>query len=101
MVASVQACRGQSERIPLLSMEEVKPTRRRGFSRVSAKHQVTLPVEALRQAGLKPGDVVKVDADGTGRIVLVRRRDPLDAHAGTLTGVYRTTEVDGLRDEWH
>jgi len=82
-------------------MDKVKFKRQRGFSRVSAKHQVTLPVEVLGQAGLKPGDVVKVDADGPGRIVLVRRRDPLEEHAGMLTGVYNPGEVEGLRDEWH
>ncbi len=81
-------------------MEEVRQLRRRGYSRVSAKHQVTLSVDALGQAGLRPGDVVKVEADGPGRIVLTRQRDPLEAHAGKLTGVYRPGELDELRDEW-
>ena len=31
-------------------MGEVKNPRRRGYSRVSAKHQVTLPVDALGEA---------------------------------------------------
>ncbi|MPZ87155.1 MAG: hypothetical protein GEU81_03580 [Nitriliruptorales bacterium] len=82
-------------------MDKVKRRRRRGYSRVSAKHQVTLPVDALGQAGLRPGDVVLVSAEGPGRIVLTRERDPIEAHAGKLTGVYRPDELDELRDEWH
>ena len=30
--------------------------RRRGYTRVSAKHQVTIPVAALRDAGIRIGD---------------------------------------------
>lgn len=74
--------------------------RRRGHTRVSAKHQVTLPVDALEAAGMRAGDVVKVEADGHGRIVLVRLRDPIEQHAGALTGIYEPDEVDQLRDGW-
>lgn len=81
-------------------MSQVKVERRRGYTRVSSKHQITLPVDALGEAGLRPGDVVKVEVDGDGRIVLIRQRDPLTAHAGTLTGVYETDEVERLRNEW-
>lgn len=81
-------------------MEEVKRKRRRGFTRVSAKHQVTLPVDALGRAGVKVGDSLAVHAEGPGRIVLTRQRDPLAEHAGELTGVYQPGEVDALRDEW-
>lgn len=80
-------------------MSEVKK-RRRGFTRVSAKHQVTIPKDALGAAGMEVGDVVKVEADGAGRIVLTRQRDPLAEHAGALTGVYEVDEVDRLRDGW-
>ncbi|WP_322762034.1 AbrB/MazE/SpoVT family DNA-binding domain-containing protein [Frankia sp. Cr2] len=45
---------------------EVK--RRPGVTRVSRKHQVTLPVEVLRDAGLAPGDELRVTADGRGRL---------------------------------
>jgi bifunctional DNA-binding transcriptional regulator/antitoxin component of YhaV-PrlF toxin-antitoxin module len=81
-------------------MESVKQTRRRGYTRVSAKNQVTLTVEALRRSGLRPGDVVRVEAEGPGRIVLVRERDPLQKYAAEMTGVYDAGEVDELRDEW-
>lgn len=80
-------------------MREVKK-RRRGTSRVSAKHQVTIPVEALRSAGLAAGDRLTAQADGPGRVVLQRAEDVLEEHAGALTGVWEPGEVARLRDEW-
>ncbi len=78
----------------------VKQKRRRGYTRVSSKHQVTLPVDVLSRAGVGPGDRLRVEAETPGRIVLVRDVDPLAVHAGALTGVYRRGELDELRDEW-
>lgn len=80
-------------------MGEVKK-RRRGFTRITAKHQATLPVQALREAGLKPGDRVRVRAAGRGRLVLESDLDLLERHAGSLAGVYGPGELDELRDEW-
>lgn len=81
-------------------MDEVKHRLRRGRTRISRKHQATIPVDALRRAGLKPGDELRVEAAGAGRIVLVRSDDPLQRHAGSLTGVYAPGELSRLRDEW-
>jgi len=81
-------------------MTNVKYRRRRGYTRISAKHQVTLPVDAMAAAGVRSGDTLKVEVDGDGRITLVRQRDPLDTHAGRLTGVYGGDELDELRDGW-
>jgi bifunctional DNA-binding transcriptional regulator/antitoxin component of YhaV-PrlF toxin-antitoxin module len=80
-------------------MKEVKK-RRRGFTRISAKHQATIPVHALKEAGLKPGDEVRVTADGRGRLVLERDVNVVERHAGALRGVYERSELDRLRDEW-
>jgi bifunctional DNA-binding transcriptional regulator/antitoxin component of YhaV-PrlF toxin-antitoxin module len=80
-------------------MKEVKK-RRRGFTRISAKHQATIPVQALRDAGLKPGDEVRVVAAGSGRLVLERDVNVVERHAGALKGVYERGELDRLRDEW-
>jgi bifunctional DNA-binding transcriptional regulator/antitoxin component of YhaV-PrlF toxin-antitoxin module len=74
--------------------------RRRGYTRVSAKHQVTLPVEALRGAGLHTGDTLRAEVRGPGEIVLLREADPMIEYAGVLTGVYAPGELDTLRDEW-
>ena len=80
-------------------MADVKH-RRRGTSRISSKHQITIPAEALRNAGLEVGDRVVAHADGAGRVVLEREHDVIDEYAGALTGVYRTDELDELRSEW-
>jgi len=85
--------------IALLLMKEVKK-RRRGFTRISAKHQATIPVQALKEAGLKPGDEVRVVAAGRGRLVLERDLNLVERYAGTLRGVYEPGELDRLRDEW-
>jgi bifunctional DNA-binding transcriptional regulator/antitoxin component of YhaV-PrlF toxin-antitoxin module len=74
--------------------------RRRGTSRISAKHQVTIPVDALRAAGLAVGERVVARVDGPGRVVLEREDDVLDAFAGALTGAYQEDDLAGLRDEW-
>ncbi len=81
-------------------MEEVK-NRRRGTSRISAKHQITIPTDALRAAGLEVGERIVAHADGPGRVVLERETHILDEFAGALSGVYDVDELDGLRDEWH
>lgn len=74
--------------------------RRRGFTRISAKHQATIPVQALRDAGLQAGDEVRVVADGRGRLVLELDVNIVERHAGSLPGVYAPGELDKLRDEW-
>lgn len=81
-------------------VEEVKHNRRRGRTRISRKHQVTLPVDALTAAGLKIGDRLRADVSGPGRITLVREEDPLDRFAGALTGIYPDGYLDDLRREW-
>lgn len=74
--------------------------RRRGSSRISSKNQITIPVEALRAAGLEVGDRLIARADGAGRILLERERDVVAELVGSLTGVYRPNELDELRGEW-
>ena len=74
--------------------------RRRGYTRVSAKHQVTLPVDMLRRAGIKTGDTLRAEVHGAGQVLLVRDIDPLTRYAGALTGTFAPGEVEQLRDEW-
>jgi bifunctional DNA-binding transcriptional regulator/antitoxin component of YhaV-PrlF toxin-antitoxin module len=74
--------------------------RRPGHTRVSRQHQVTLPVEAMRQAGLRPGDRVRATSPAPGVVMLEREEDPLDTLTGDLTGRYQAGQLDGLRDEW-
>lgn len=80
-------------------MEEVKK-RQRGTTRISSKHQVTIPADALRGAGLEVGERVVARVEGPGRVVLERAEDVLAHYAGRLTGVYERDELQRLRDEW-
>ena len=79
--------------------EQVKKPPKRG-AKISAKHQITIPMEAVRAAGLRTGDRLRAEATGRGRVLLVREDDPVARHVGVLTGVYRRAELDRLRDEW-
>ena len=80
--------------------QRVKTARRRGYTRVSAKHQVTIPLEALAAAGLRTGDRLRAEVRGPGEVVLVREDDVLSRFAGALTDVYPAGELDELRREW-
>jgi AbrB family looped-hinge helix DNA binding protein len=74
---------------------------RRNQTKVSSKHQVTIPAAAFRSAGLEPGDTLRVEADGAGRIVLTRLDELLDRYSGCLdTGGSLRAQVEGLRGEW-
>ena len=90
----------------LTQMAGVKKTRRRGYTRLSPKHQVTIPADAVAQVGLVPGDELRVEIDRAGRIVMSRPQDvdrrirALDGLEGRFTGVWKPGELDRLRDEW-
>jgi bifunctional DNA-binding transcriptional regulator/antitoxin component of YhaV-PrlF toxin-antitoxin module len=71
------------------------------MSRISSKHQVTIPVRVLRQAGLAAGDNVVLRASGHGRIELERADDLITRYAGSLpAGTYPAGHLDQLRGEW-
>jgi len=69
-------------------------------ARVSSKNQVTLPVEAMRAAGLRAGEEVTVRPIGDGELIIAARGSRVRRHAGIASGVYREGELDDLRDEW-
>ena len=70
------------------------------MARVSSKNQVTLPVEAMRAAGLHAGDEVTVRPLGDGEVIIARLGSRVRQHAGIATGIYEPGELDRLRDEW-
>jgi bifunctional DNA-binding transcriptional regulator/antitoxin component of YhaV-PrlF toxin-antitoxin module len=72
----------------------------KAMSRVSSKNQVTLPVDAMREAGLRPGDEVTIRSIGDGEVVVALRDSRVRRHAGIATGIYPAGELDRLRDEW-
>lgn len=80
--------------------DEVKSSVRSRTTKISRKHQVTIPVEALRRSGLGPGDRIEVIATDDGRVVFRRAGNPFDEFAGALTGAYPGGHLESLRDEW-
>ena len=81
--------------------ERVKrQVRRRGYTRVSDKHQITLPMDVLATAGVRAGDRLKVEAQRNGEIILRLEEDPIDRFAGVFDGMYPAGYLDELRDEW-
>lgn len=65
--------------------------------RISSKNQITLPVETLETAGLKPGDEVTVQADGPDRIVVRRIAPDAERGLGVFDGLYEPGYLDRLR----
>ena len=74
--------------------------RRRGMTRVSSKNQVTLPVASLAEAHIQPGDELRVEVAGDGRIVLVRDRDRLEDFAGSVPGLSAATDLGPETERW-
>lgn len=90
----------------LLRMHRVKITRRRGYTRLSSKRQVTLPIRVVEEVGLLPGAQLRVEAED-GKIVLsrvetlaARRAQVIRDAAGSLTGLYGRDYLRKLRAEW-
>jgi AbrB family looped-hinge helix DNA binding protein len=67
--------------------------------RISAKNQVTIPVVALDEAGLQPGDQVQVEALEDGELRIHRGAPRLESAFGALTGVYPPDYLERLDAE--
>lgn len=84
----------------------VKLTRRRGYTRLSSKRQVTLPLRVVDELQLRPGEELRVEAEGE-RVVLSRepskaaaRRAAIRRAAGSLPGIWKRSDLEQLRAEW-
>ncbi len=87
-------------------MQAVKRKRRRGYTRLSSKRQVTLPMRVVQELGLRPGDELRVETSG-GLIVLSRepnlhqrRLMAMDEVSGSMPGVWQPGDLERLRSEW-
>jgi bifunctional DNA-binding transcriptional regulator/antitoxin component of YhaV-PrlF toxin-antitoxin module len=69
----------------------------KGMPRISSKHQVTLPVETLKRAGLNIGDEVAIEAEGTDRIVVRRVARDVERAFGIFDGLYEPDYLERLR----
>ncbi|NUT56371.1 MAG: AbrB/MazE/SpoVT family DNA-binding domain-containing protein [Thermoleophilia bacterium] len=71
------------------------------MSAISRKNQITIPAEIMREAGLEPGDDVRVARVGPGHIELVKSDALIDRYAGSLgDDVYPPGYLDEVREGW-
>ena len=71
------------------------------MSAVSRKNQVTIPAEVMREAGLSPGDDVRILSVGPGRLELVKTDELIDEFAGAFDDqVYPPGYLDEVRRGW-
>ena len=71
------------------------------MSVVSRKNQITIPADVMREAGLAPGDDVRIRSAGPGRVELVKSDELIREFAGSLDGsVYPPGYLDDVRAGW-
>jgi AbrB family looped-hinge helix DNA binding protein len=71
------------------------------MSAISRKNQITIPADVMRAAGLHPGDDVRVESVGPGRIELVKTEALIERYAGSLgDDVYPPGYLDEVRQGW-
>jgi bifunctional DNA-binding transcriptional regulator/antitoxin component of YhaV-PrlF toxin-antitoxin module len=61
---------------------------RRDRTRLSSKHQVTIPIDVVREARLRVGDEFRVFVDEEKPVVLARVDDIIECFAGSMPGVW-------------
>jgi bifunctional DNA-binding transcriptional regulator/antitoxin component of YhaV-PrlF toxin-antitoxin module len=64
--------------------------------RISTKHQVTVPVTTLEEAGLRAGDQVVIEALGEGEVRIRRGALTFESAFGALTGAYQPGYLEQL-----
>ena len=80
--------------------------RRRGYTHLSGRHQVTIPVDIVTACGWRPGQPFRVELrDGylvllPEENILERRKRVLASIGDRFRGMYEPGYLDRLRDEW-
>ncbi len=67
--------------------------------RISSKNQVTIPVSALEEAGLRAGERVTIEPAGDGELRLRRTEVGFEDAFGMLSGAYPAGYLDRLDAE--
>lgn len=71
------------------------------MSAISGKNQVTIPKKVLEEAGMGPGEDVRITSSGPGRIELIKTDDLIAEYAGRLDKrAYPAAYLDDVRREW-
>jgi AbrB family looped-hinge helix DNA binding protein len=68
-------------------------------SKISSKNQVTIPVAALDESGLRSGEEVVVEPVGDGELRVRRTALTFDSAFGALTGTYPAGYLERLDAE--
>jgi AbrB family looped-hinge helix DNA binding protein len=69
------------------------------MTRISTKNQITIPVAALQEAGLRAGEAVVVEPTGDGELRVRRAVLAFEDAFGALTGEYPPGYLDRLDRE--
>src|ERR1019366_2598614 len=97
MASKVKANEGGDDSV---STAPVTRKGRKTTSRLSSKHQVTIPVDVLREVGFKVGDELVFNIQGKKVIVTKKRVDLLEWIA-SLNGLYDGYDFAAERaDAW-
>ena len=100
MTAKVKA---KKKAAPASKTHVIKQQRRgrSSTSRISAKHQVTIPVEVLRNSNLVIGDEVEISINGSGAVELkkVAPYNPFQALADAAGDTYIGFDLEKERAE--
>lgn len=87
----------------LEKQEKSEPAQRAGrtmTTRLSAKNQITIPVDVLRKAGFKVGDAINCTVDEDGKVLLSKPVNPMLQFAGIFSGMYEGFDLRADRDAW-
>jgi bifunctional DNA-binding transcriptional regulator/antitoxin component of YhaV-PrlF toxin-antitoxin module len=87
----------------MVAKVKAKKTRkgRTTTSRLSAKNQITIPVEILRKAGFTVGDTINCTVNKEGKIELARPEYRILSLLGAGNGIYDDFDWESERaDAW-
>lgn len=103
MKAKVKAKKAASKRPARKVTAPVKQTRRgrSSTSRISSKHQVTIPVEVLRQTNFEIGDEVEFEVREDGSVAITKAVpiNPFKALAAAAGDIYIGFDLQKEREE--